>query len=221
MTFKEIIKNEEIKTYIDKANENLGAIGFTEHGLPHVMNTAKIAGQILEDLNYDEHTCELARIAGYMHDIGNMVNRVSHALSGATLAFEILHRLDFPDEDIAEIVSAIGHHDESTAAAVSPIAAALILADKSDVRRSRVRSKETIDLDIHDRVNYAVENSELRMVIDDEEKSAICLYIKIDTRICPVMNYFTIFLDRMVLCQKAAEYLGLKFELMINNSRLL
>lgn len=153
-----------------------------------------------------------------MHDIGNLVNRHYHAQNGACLAFQILSRLGFSPDETAQIVSAIGHHDEKTAAAVSPIAAALILADKSDVRRSRVRNQETVSSDIHDRVNFAVQKAELK--IDTEEKTII-LRMKIDTEICAVMDYFEIFLDRMMLCKKSADYLGLKFELLINHSRLL
>ena len=218
LTFEEIRKNPEIKTYIERSNEVLGAVGFTEHGFPHALRTSDIASRILRELGYDARTCELAQIAGYMHDIGNLVNRHYHAQNGACLAFQILSRLGFSPDETAQIVSAIGHHDEKTAAAVSPIAAALILADKSDVRRSRVRNQETVSSDIHDRVNFAVQKAELK--IDTEEKTII-LRMKIDTEICAVMDYFEIFLDRMMLCKKSADYLGLKFGLLINHSRLL
>lgn len=218
LTFEEIRKNPEIKTYIERSNEVLGAVGFTEHGFPHALRTSDIASRILRELGYDARTCELAQIAGYMHDIGNLVNRHYHAQNGACLAFQILSRLGFSPDETAQIVSAIGHHDEKTAAAVSPIAAALILADKSDVRRSRVRNQETVSSDIHDRVNFAVQKAELK--IDTEEKTII-LRMKIDTEICAVMDYFEIFLDRMMLCKKSADYLGLKFALLINHSRLL
>lgn len=218
LTFEEIRKNPEIKTYIERSNEVLGAVGFTEHGFPHALRTSDIASRILRELGYDARTCELAQIAGYMHDIGNLVNRHYHAQNGACLAFQILSRLGFSPDETAQIVSAIGHHDEKTAAAVSPIAAALILADKSDVRRSRVRNQETVSSDIHDRVNFAVQKAELK--IDTEEKTII-LRMKIDTEICAVMDYFEIFLDRMMLCKKSEDYLGLKFELLINHSRLL
>ena len=218
LTFEEIRKNPEIKTYIERSNEVLGAVGFTEHGFPHALRTSDIASRILRELGYDARTCELAQIAGYMHDIGNLVNRHYHAQNGACLAFQILSRLGFSPDETAQIVSAIGHHDEKTAAAVSPIAAALILADKSDVRRSRVRNQETVSSVIHDRVNFAVQKAELK--IDTEEKTII-LRMKIDTEICAVMDYFEIFLDRMMLCKKSADYLGLKFELLINHSRLL
>lgn len=218
ITIDEIRKNPEIKTYISMSNNVLGEMGFTEHGFAHVQRTSEIAAHILEKLGYDERTCELAKIAGYMHDIGNLINRNDHALNGAGMAFNILTRLSMPPEEIAVIVTAIGHHDEKTAEAVSPVAAALILADKSDVRRSRVRNKNPENFDIHDRVNSAVKNTELEIDPDDKE---VILKMKIDTDICAVMDYFTIFLERMTLCKRAARYLGLRFELVINRSRLL
>ena len=216
--YDKIHENEELKTYILAGNRVLGELGFTEHGLAHAGTVSKMSREILEILNYSDHECELAAVAGYMHDIGNMINRCDHAQSGGILAFNILRSLDINPKDIALIVGAIGHHDEKTAAPVSPIAAALILADKSDVRRSRVRNQETVSSDIHDRVNFAVQKAELK--IDTEEKTII-LRMKIDTEICAVMDYFEIFLDRMMLCKKSADYLGLKFELLINHSRLL
>jgi hypothetical protein len=218
VTYEEILKNEEIKAYIETGNHNLGEIGFTEHGFPHAKRSANYAGNILQQLGYDDRTCELARIAGYMHDIGNVVNRYNHAHSGALMAFDVLNRLNMPPSEVALIVAAIGNHDEGTAAAVSPIAAALILSDKGDVRRTRVRDRETVKADIHDRVNYAVEHAST--VIDPERKTAT-LDITIDTSICPVMEYFEIFMTRMVLCRQAARYLGLQFELIINETRLL
>lgn len=218
ITFEEILKSEEIRAYIENGNRNLGEIGFTEHGLPHGKRTANYAGNILQSLGYDERTCELARIAGYMHDIGNVVNRVGHAHSGALMAFQILNRMGMPPAETALVAAAIGNHDEGTAAAVSPIAAALILSDKGDVRRTRVRDRETVDADIHDRVNYAVERASTKI---DTEKKTVTLDITIDTEICPVMEYFEIFMTRMVLCRQAAKYLGLQFELIINETRLL
>lgn len=218
ITFEDILKNEEIKAYIENGNKNLGEIGFTEHGFPHARRSANYAYNILKSLQFDERTCELAEIAGYMHDIGNVVNRVDHAQSGALMAFNILNRLGMPPDEVAQIAAAIGNHDEGTAAAVSPIAAALILSDKGDVRRTRVRDKETVSADIHDRVNYAVEHAATE--IDPEHKTAT-LVISIDTDICPVMEYFEIFMSRMVLCRRAAKYLGLQFELIINDTRLL
>lgn len=218
VTFEEIWKSEEVNAYIKNGNDNLGVIGFTEHGLAHAKRSSDVARQILRSLGYDARTCELAAIAGYMHDIGNVVNRSDHAQSGALMAFTILNKLQMDPAEIALVVAAIGNHDEGTAAAVNPIAAALILSDKSDVRRSRVRDKGTVAADIHDRVNYAVERS--AMEIDPENRTAV-LNIVIDTTICPVMEYFEIFLTRMVLCRQAAQFLNLQFELIINDTRLL
>ena len=218
VTFEEIWKSEEVNAYIKNGNDNLGVIGFTEHGLAHAKRSSDVARQILQSLGYDARTCELAAIAGYMHDIGNVVNRSDHAQSGALMAFTILNKLQMDPAEIALVVAAIGNHDEGTAAAVNPIAAALILSDKSDVRRSRVRDKGTVAADIHDRVNYAVERS--AMEIDPENRTAV-LNIVIDTTICPVMEDFEIFLTRMVLCRQAAQFLNLQFELIINDTRLL
>lgn len=216
--YKDIKNNEEIKEYIHQSNEVLGAIGYTEHGLAHCAITAMLSGRILEELGYDTRTCELARIAGYMHDIGNMINRSEHAQSGALISFGILQRLGFPAAETVKITTAIGHHDDRTAAAVSPIAAALILADKSDVRRTRVRCEDTLIDDIHDRVNFAVKKAALDI---DAKKKVLVLKLEIDTSICPVMEYFQIFLDRMMLSKQAANYLGMQFELIINDTRLL
>ena len=213
-----IHSNEELKAYILAGNRVLGELGFTEHGLAHAGTVSKMSCEILEILGYSDHECELAAVAGYMHDIGNMINRCDHAQSGAILAFELLRGMEVNPKDTAIIVGAIGHHDEKTAAPVSPVAAALILADKSDVRRSRVRNSKTVSTDIHDRVNFAVVDSELEV---DGENKLIILRLKIDTEICPVMEYFEIFLDRMVLCKKSAARLGCSFELIINDTRLL
>jgi metal-dependent HD superfamily phosphatase/phosphodiesterase len=218
VTPEEIFHNEEVKSYILRGNDCLGAIGFTEHGFAHAKRSSDTAREILASLGYPQRQCQLAAIAGYMHDIGNTVNRVDHAHSGALMAFTILNKLNMPPEEIGLVCSAIGHHDEKTAFPVNPLAAALILSDKSDVRRSRVRKDAVLEADIHDRVNYAVENSHLD--IDAEKK--LCIFtIEIATEICPVMEYFEIFLERMVLCRKAAQTLGLQFELMINGTRLL
>ncbi len=216
--YDRVRQSEELKTYILAGNRVLGEIGYTEHGLAHAGTVSKLSYEILSRLGYSDHECELAMVAGYMHDIGNMVNRYDHAQSGALMAFDILRSMDVNPKDIALIVGAIGHHDEKTAAPISPIAAALILADKSDVRRSRVRNSETVSIDIHDRVNYAVFNSELEI---DEVQKVIILRLKIDNDICPVMEYFEIFLERMVLCKKSAARLGCSFELIINETRLL
>lgn len=218
ITPEEIFSNPEVKSYIQRGNDCLEAIGFTEHGFAHAKRSSHYARLILETLGYPQRTCELAAIAGYLHDIGNTVNRVDHAHSGALMAFTLLNGLHMPPEEIGLICSAIGHHDEKTAYPVNPVAAALILSDKSDVRRTRVRKDAVLAADIHDRVNYAVENSSLEL--DPERK--VCLFnITIATEICPVMEYFEIFLERMVLCRKAAQELGLQFELVINNTRLL
>lgn len=218
ITFQDIVQNETVKTYIRKADETLNALGYTEHSFAHVGIVAKEAGRVLEVLGYSEREQELARIAGYLHDIGNIVNRIDHAQSGAVMAFRILDNLDMEPEEIATVISAIGNHDEKTAFPVNPVAAALILADKTDVRRSRVRSKETIALDIHDRVNYSVVGAV--NVIETKEK-VWELQLTIDTEICSVMDYFEIFLDRMLLCRKAAEALELRFRLIVNGQKLL
>ena len=214
ITYEEIKKNETINTYIKQADENLKALGFTEHSFAHVGKVACDAGFILSELDYDEETIELAKIAGYMHDIGNVVNRIDHAQSGAVMAFRILDKIGADDEDIAKIVAAIGNHDESTAYPVNPIAAALIIADKSDVRESRVRATADIKTDIHDRVNYAVKDQKLEI---DKNNKTVTLSLLVDTNICQVMDYFQIFLGRMNLCKTAAEKLGVKFKLEINN----
>ena len=218
LTYEEITKNEAIKTYIRKADESLTALGYTEHSFAHVTRVANTAGTILTTLGYPERDVELAKIAAYLHDIGNLVNRTDHAQSGAVMAFRILDHLGGSPEEIATITTAIGNHDEGTAFAVNPIAAALILADKTDVRRSRVRNREATTFDIHDRVNYSVEKSSTKI---NDEKTEITLEITIDTDLCPVMDYFEIFLGRMILCRKAAEKLGLQFKLNINGQILL
>lgn len=216
-TPEDIFDNEEIKAYIECGNENLDAIGYTEHGFAHAKRSSNYAYNILKALEYPERTCELAAIAGYMHDIGNTVNRADHAHSGAVMAFTLLNKLNMDPSEIAIICSAIGHHDEKTAYPVNIVAAALIISDKSDVRRSRVRQMDLAS-DIHDRVNFAVEKAKL--TIDKDKKSCI-FNISIDTSICPVMEYFEIFLDRMVLCRRSAGVLGMDFELIINDTRLL
>ncbi len=217
ITYEDVRKNETINTFIRHADANLIALGFTEHSFPHVCKVAEMAGMILEKLGYDEHQVELARIAGYMHDIGNVVNRIDHAQSGAVMAFRILDKMGVDDEDIATIVAAIGNHDESTAFPVNPVAAALIIADKSDVRESRVRDTADITSDIHDRVNYAVKE-QLLTVVPEEKK--IVLTLEINNDISEVMEYFEIFMGRMKLCKKAAEKLGMKFKLIINSQEM-
>ena len=218
VTYEDVRKSEEIRTYIKQADESLKAIGYTEHSFAHCTKVAKVAGDLLEKLGYDAHEVELARIAGFMHDIGNVVNRIDHAQSGAMMAFRILDQMGMPPEDVATVITAIGNHDEQTAAAVNAVAAALISADKTDVRRSRVRNRSTINFDIHDRVNYAAEKSD---VILEPDSKTITLDLKINTEICAVMDYFEIFTGRMLLCRKAAEFLGLQFKLDINDVYLL
>ncbi len=221
LTFADIKNDPQIRTYIKKADEVLESIGYTEHSFAHVTRVAAEAKLILAARGYSERDQELAQIAGYIHDIGNIVNRVDHAQSGAIMAFRILDRLGMDPEEIAVIVSAIGNHDEGTAYPVHPVAAALILADKTDVRRTRVRVKagqEAFDKDIHDRVNYAVEKARTTL---EPDGSAILLSLTIDTTICPVMDYFEIFLNRMLLCRKAADKLEMRFRLMINGQELL
>ncbi|NLZ80381.1 MAG: HD domain-containing protein [Clostridiales bacterium] len=218
ITFEEIKKNKDIRTYIQRADESLIALGYTEHSFAHVSKVSETAKYILLTLGYTSHECELAQIAGYLHDIGNLINRVDHAQSGAVMAFRILDNLGADAEDIATIITAIGHHDEGTALAVNPIAAALILADKSDVRYTRVRNQDALSFDQHDRVNYSVKKSEVKI---NDEHTTITLSLTIDTDFCSVMDYFEIFLGRMLLCQKAATKLDLKFHLVANNQILI
>ena len=218
ITLKDIKENEAVKTYITRADESLSALGFTEHSFAHVGRVSYTAGYILKTLGYSEKEIELVQISAYLHDIGNLVNRVDHSQSGAVMAFRILDKMGMPPEDIATIVTAIGNHDEGTGVPVDDMCAALILADKSDVRRSRVRNRDFATFDIHDRVNYSVEKSELKI---NEDKTRITLYINIDTQYCSIMDYFEIFLGRMTMCRRAAEKLGLKFKLEINGQELL
>ena len=218
LTYNDIKNNEAIREYIRRADESLSALGYTEHSFAHVCNVAERVKYILAELDFDEHYVELGMIAAYMHDIGNLVNRVDHSQSGAVMSFRILDNLGMSPSDIATIVTAIGNHDEGTGVPVSPIAAALILADKSDVRRTRVRNDDISTFDIHDRVNYSVRSSELTI---HKESKTIELEIEIDTRYSAVMEYFEIFLQRMILCRKAAERLGFEFHLSINTQRVL
>ncbi len=225
VTFQDVKNNKELKTYIENADASLKALGFTEHSYAHVNKVAKDAYDLLIGLGYPERTAELARIAGYMHDIGNVINRIDHAQSGAVMAFRLLDKMGMGADEISIVIAAIGNHDESTAVPVNPVAAALILADKSDVRRSRVRNaangnrKGVLDsFDIYDRVNYAVEWSTVKLDIDHK---AVELQMQLHPEISAVMDYFEIFLSRMVLCKRAAEFLGLRFQLKINDYNLL
>lgn len=218
ISFEEIKKNKDINTYIKKADESLLALGFTEHSFAHVGFVAEKCRYILDTMGYPARQVELARIAAYLHDIGNIVNRSEHSQSGAVMAFRILDKLGMPSEEIAEIVTAIGNHDEGTGRPVSPLAAALILADKSDVRRSRVRNRDEQTFDIHDRVNYSVKETSLKI---SEDRTNITLELGIDTKYGSVMDYFEIFMQRMIMCRKAADELGLSFRLKINGQGLI
>ena len=218
LTFEQVQNNPAIRTYIQRADESLTALGFTEHSFAHVGMVARNAAYILETLGYPQRTVEVAKIAAFLHDIGNLVNRVDHSQSGAVMAFRILDNLDCDPEEIATIVTAIGNHDEGTGLPVNAVAAALILADKSDVRRSRVRNQDQTTFDIHDRVNYSVKRSQLKI---NEEHTLIKLKLFVDTKYGSVMDYFEIFMQRMILCRTAAEKLGLQFKLMINEQQLI
>ncbi|MCX7885428.1 MAG: HD domain-containing protein [Caloramator sp.] len=218
VTLEMVKNNEEVKTYIEYGNNHLGAIGFTEHSFRHANIVSNIAAYILKELKYSDREVELAAIAGYLHDIGNVVSRHDHGQTGAILAMRILKELGMDFKEISLVAAAIGNHEEEYGQAVNFIASALILADKSDVHRGRVRNKEAVNFDIHDRVNFAAEKSE---VIVLPKENAIELRLKINTEICPVMEYFEIFLNRMMMCRKAADYLNAQFRLNINDARLL
>lgn len=216
--FNDIKKNEAIKAYITAADASLFALGYTEHSFAHVTRVAEVAAKILEELGYDSRTVEITKIAAYLHDIGNLVNREEHSQSGAVMAFRILDNLGMAPEEIATIVTAIGNHDEGTGVAVNAVSAALIIADKTDVRRTRVRNRDFSTFDIHDRVNYSVFDTSLDM---DKEKKEVRLSIKIDTEISSIMDYFEIFLRRMIMCRKSADTLGLAFKLTINGQNFI
>ena len=218
VTYKYIKQNPDIMEYIRRADNALEALGYTEHSFSHVERVAHTSALILETLGYDERTVELVKIAGYLHDIGNLVNRDDHSQSGAIMAFRILTELGFPPEEIATITTAIGNHDEKTGQPVNDVAAALIIADKSDVRRGRVRNTDSSTFDIHDRVNYSVKKAELKI---NEAHTIIKLKLSVDTKFGSVMDYFEIFLERMQLCKKTAKTLGLDFKLMINETQLM
>ena len=218
ITLEQVKQSEEITSYIRKADESLSALGFTEHSFAHVGLVSAQASAILKTLGYDDRTCELAAIAGWLHDIGNVINRIDHAQSGAVMAFRILDKMGMAPADVAAVITAIGHHDDSTAFPVSPVAAALILADKTDVRRSRVRTKDLQSFDIHDRVNYAVTDQTLKINTD---KRVISLNLQLDTGICSMYEYFEIFLGRMLMCRGAADLLGATFKLTANGAKVL
>ena len=216
--FETIRNNREIRTYIAQADASMLAMGYTEHSFAHVTKCAEVASSLLAQLGYDERHVELARIAGFMHDIGNVINRDDHAQSGALMTFRILDKMGMDPEDIAPVITAIGNHDEHTAYPVNAISAALILADKCDVRRSRVRNRATVSFDIHDRVNYAAEHSDLKL---DTAAKTITLELSINTEISSIMDYFEIFMSRMILCKKAAGFFDLTFRMNINGSAVL
>ena len=217
LTYEDVKNDPAVRTYIQRADESLIALGYTEHSFAHVTAVAENAAYILSTLGYPERTVEVAKIAGFLHDIGNLVNRIDHSQSGAVMAFRILDHMDMDAADVATVVTAIGNHDEGTGVPVNAVAAALILADKSDVRRNRVRNRDIATFDIHDRVNYSVERSELRIL--PEEKVAR-LELTVDTHFSSVMDFFEIFLKRMLLCRRAAERLGVTFQLTINGQQV-
>jgi metal-dependent HD superfamily phosphatase/phosphodiesterase len=216
VTYDKVRNSKEILTYIQRADLSLQRMGFTEHSLAHVTKVAVTAGDILLALGYDKRIVELTRIAAFMHDIGNLVNRADHAQSGAIMAFRLLDKMGMPADEVAKVVSTIGNHDEDTAWPVNEVAAALILADKSDVRRSRVRKQPVEQFDIHDRVNYSVTAADL-----DVTTEAVTLAITIETELCNVLEYFEIFMDRMLLCHKAAAQLGVDFHLVVNGQQMM
>ena len=218
MDYKKVLENKEVKAFLKKGNENLGILGYTDHSEKHCAIVAKRAGEILEKFGYARHEIELAQTAGALHDIGNAINRKNHGEYGALLANELLQKMGMSLEDRVIIVSAIGHHDESTGGAVDQVSAALILADKTDVRRNRVRTKEKASFDKHDRVNYAVTSATVKL---NPEKHVITLDLEIDESICTMYEYFEIFLGRMMMCRQAAEMLGAKFKLLANGSKVL
>lgn len=218
ITYEQIRKNEAVSAYIDKGNEVLGDLGFTDHSQVHAVKVAVTAAKILEELGYDERVIELARIAGYMHDMGNSINRNDHAHTGAIMAFTLLTSLGMDPADIAEVISAIGNHDENTGRAHNPLSAAIIIADKTDVRRNRVRNNIKASFDMHDRVNYAAISSSLEI---DVKNKVISLDIELDEKMCTMLDYFEIFLNRMLMCRRAAEILGLGFSVLANGSKVI
>lgn len=218
MIYQKIRNDQEILALLERGNRDLGVLGYTDHSTAHTVLVADRAANILQRLGYDEHAQQLARVAGFMHDIGNAVNRSRHGEYGAILAYDILKKYDLSLEDRLTVVSAIGNHDESTGGAKDPVSAALILADKSDVRRNRVRTADREKFDIHDRVNYAVTGSTLKV---DPEERIISLNLQVDESICSMYEYFDIFLGRMMMCRGAAEMLGAKFRLSVNGGKVL
>lgn len=217
ITYETVRSSKELNTYLNRGNEVLGVLGYTEHSAKHASKVAQTAARILKKLGYDEHTIELAKIAGYMHDMGNSINRVDHAHTGALMAFQLLRDWKMPPEDISVIITAIGQHDEHSGTAVDPVSAAIILADKTDVRRNRVRNPIRESFDKHDQVNYAAKSSSLKIDID---KKVIVLQIELDEDMCSMIDYFEIFLQRMLMCRRAAELLGLRFKVTANGNKI-
>ena len=218
VTYEAVKNNPAIRTYIKKADESLIAIGYTEHSFAHVTKVSETAAYILSTLGYSEHEVELVKIAGFLHDIGNLINREEHSQTSALMAFRILDEMGMSAEDVATVVTAIGNHDEGNGIAVNPTSAALILADKTDVRKSRVRNQDIATFDKHDRVNYSVEDSNLTI---SDDKTSIILKLTINTEVSSVFDYFDIFMVRMNMCRRAAQSLGMKFSLVINNQQVL
>lgn len=218
VTVEQLKQDHEVGVYLASSTQYLGELGFTEHGKRHASLVSRLAETVLRDMGRSDRECELAAIAGYLHDIANLINRYNHGGSGAIMAYHILTRMGMPPEEIAQVISAIGNHEEERGHPVNPIAAALILADKSDVHRGRVTNTDFATFDIHDRVNYAAESSCLMV---DREQRTVQLELMINTKICPVMEYFEIFLARMVMCRRAAEFLQYRFGLVINGNHLL
>jgi len=218
ITVEDLKKDDEVSVYLTCSTEYLGRLGFTEHGKRHATIISNRAYSVLKQLEYEERDCELAAVAGYIHDIGNMINRYNHGGTGSVMAYTILSRLGMPPEEIALVISAIGNHEEERGNAINHVASALILADKSDVHRSRVTNKDFATFEIHDRVNYAANSSNL---VIDKELGKIALELTIDTKICSVMEYFEIFLARMIMSRRAADFLNCHFSLVINNNQLL
>ena len=218
VTVEQLKKDHEVSVYLASSTQYLSEMGYTEHGKRHASLVSHLAEKVLRELRYSERECELAAIAGYLHDIANLINRYNHGGAGAVMSYQILSRMGMPPEEIAQVISAIGNHEEERGHPVNPVSAALILADKSDVHRGRVTNKDFAKFDIHDRVNYAAETSTLTV---DRDRLTIRLDLTIDTQICPVMEYFEIFLARMIMCRRAAEFLKYRFSLIINDNPLL
>ncbi|MDH7602146.1 MAG: HD domain-containing protein [Armatimonadota bacterium] len=213
VTLEHVRRNHKVKTFLEAANEQMNALGYTEHGFRHAGIVAENARKIIESLGQDSRTAELAAIAGYLHDIGNSINRNGHCETAGIMAYVILNELGMPAHEIATIIGAIGNHEEEVGAPTSAVAAALILADKSDVHHSRVQNQNPLTFDIHDRVNFSVQRSQLRV---DNENRSINLELETNEQYSSVMDYFEIFLSRMLMCRRAADFFGYRFKLIIN-----